>query len=45
MNAAIQEYKEDLLKAKANLKNAIAEANSAELNVQNVKVPTTFVYK
>jgi RND family efflux transporter MFP subunit len=33
-----QEYKEDLLKAKANLKNAIAEAKSAELNVQNVKV-------
>jgi RND family efflux transporter MFP subunit len=33
-----QEYKGDLLKAKANLKNAIAEAKSAELNVQNVKV-------
>ncbi len=33
-----QEYKEDLLKAKANLKNAIAEAKSAELNLQNVKV-------
>jgi RND family efflux transporter MFP subunit len=33
-----QEYKEDLLKAKANLKNAIAEAKSAELNLHNVKV-------
>lgn len=33
-----QEYKEEVLKAKANLKNAIAEAKSAELNLQNVKV-------
>mgnify|MGYP000869487801 FL=1 len=33
-----QEYKEEVLKAKANLKNAIAEAKSAELNVQNVKI-------
>ena len=33
-----QEYKEDVLKAKANLKNAIAEAKAAELNLQNVKI-------
>jgi membrane fusion protein (multidrug efflux system) len=32
------EYKEELLKAKANLKNAIAEAKTAELNVQNVRI-------
>jgi len=32
------EYKEDLLKAKANLKNALAEAKSAELNVLNVQI-------
>ncbi len=31
------EYKEDVLKAKANLKNAIAEAKSAELDLQNIK--------
>ncbi|MFN3403006.1 MAG: efflux RND transporter periplasmic adaptor subunit [Cytophagaceae bacterium] len=32
-----QEYKEDLLKAKANLKSAIAEAKAAELELQNVR--------
>ncbi len=33
-----QEYKEDVLKAKANLKNAIAEAKAAELDLQNIKI-------
>lgn len=32
-----QEYKEELLKAKAQLKSAIADAKSAELDLQNVK--------
>jgi RND family efflux transporter MFP subunit len=32
-----QEYKEDVLKANANLKNAIAEAKAAELDLFNVK--------
>lgn len=33
-----QEYKEEVLKAKAMLKNAIAESKSAELNVENVRL-------
>jgi len=33
-----QEYREDVLKAKANLKNAIAEAKAAELDLQNIKI-------
>lgn len=33
-----QEYKEEILKAKALLKSAIAEAKAAELNLQNVKL-------
>jgi membrane fusion protein (multidrug efflux system) len=33
-----QEYKEEILKAKAMLKSAIAEAKAAELNLQNVKL-------
>ncbi len=33
-----QEYKEDVLKAKANLKNAIAEAKAAELDLQNIRI-------
>lgn len=33
-----QEYSEDVLKATANLKNAIAEAKAAELELQNVTI-------
>ncbi|HVD96957.1 MAG TPA: efflux RND transporter periplasmic adaptor subunit [Cytophagaceae bacterium] len=33
-----QEYQEEVLKANANLKNAIAEAKAAELELQNVKL-------
>ncbi|MBB6001520.1 efflux RND transporter periplasmic adaptor subunit [Arcicella rosea] len=33
-----QEYKEEILKAKAMLKSTIAEAKAAELNLQNVKL-------
>lgn len=33
-----QEYREEVLKATANLKNAIAEAKAAELELQNIKI-------
>ncbi len=33
-----QEYQEEVLKANANLKNAIAEAKAAELELQNIKI-------
>jgi RND family efflux transporter MFP subunit len=33
-----QEYQEEVLKATANLKNAIAEAKAAELELQNIKI-------